>query len=293
MALWKKKKVYAQVFQDGQIKATRKRKTVMAKISDSLQVVPSNYQHIGARENQEDSFVISDFSNSQAVEVNGVLALVADGMGGLAFGEEASRTAAEAFLKIYEERSADEAIRDSLKRALLNANTAVFDLALNGDVEHDLGTTLVASVIYGDELHWISAGDSRIYLYREDDLQQLNTDHTYANYLEDDVANGKLTRQEALEHPERDYLTSYLGLPELKEISLNEKPLKLKAKDKILLCSDGLTNTLPAKRIAELLKSGVTKVAEEVTRAVLMANKPYQDNVTVVVLSVLSLQEDS
>ncbi len=293
MALWKKKKVYAQVFQDDQIKATRKRKTVMAKISDSLQVVPSNYQHIGARENQEDSFVISDFSNSQAVEVNGVLALVADGMGGLAFGEEASRTAAEAFLKIYEERSADEAIWDSLKRALLNANTAVFDLALNGDVEHDLGTTLVASVIYGDELHWISAGDSRIYLYREDDLQQLNTDHTYANYLEDDVANGKLTRQEALEHPERDYLTSYLGLPELKEISLNEKPLKLKAKDKILLCSDGLTNTLPAKRIAELLKSGVTKVAEEVTRAVLMANKPYQDNVTVVVLSVLPLQEDS
>ncbi len=287
MIFGKKKKQEVYIAQAEETKPTKRIKTVVARVSRSLKVIPSNFQHVGARENQEDAFAISDFSNDKFVEYNGILALVADGMGGLDLGEEASSIAAMSFMQIYENRESNESINQTLKRAILVANASVFDLAFDGSAERDLGTTLVAAVIYKEQLYWISAGDSRIYLLRNNNLQQLTRDHIYANYLEDDVTKGKLTSQEALEHPERDYLTSYLGLPDLTEICQNEEPVGLLAGDKILLCSDGLTNTLDEKEILSVLQDSFNNVAEEMVKDVLTKNNPHQDNVTVVVLSVI------
>ncbi len=288
MFFGKKKKQDTYIAQSEETKPTKRKKTVAARVSRALQVIPSNFQHVGARENQEDAFAISDFSNDKFVEDNGILALVADGMGGLELGEEASTVASAAFMKTYENRKVSETIAQTMKRAMLIANTAVFDLAYGQFEEHDLGTTIVAAVIIGNHLHWISAGDSRIYLYRNNSLKQLTRDHIYANYLEDDVTNGRLTAQEALEHPERDYLTSYLGLADLKEICQEEEPLDLLNGDKILLCSDGLTNTLTENEIITVLRNSFNNVAEEMVKEVLTKNNPHQDNVTVVVLSILS-----
>ncbi len=255
----------------------------------SLQVVPANYQHIGARKNQEDSFAFSDLSDEKKVCKNGILALLADGMGGLDRGEEASTLAVKVFLREYGAKKDEETIGECLSRALCVANTAVFDLAFTGAEEDDeLGTTLVAVVIHKDELHWITVGDSRIYLFREGHLQQLNLDHIYANHLMNDVINGKISLKEAEKHPERSYLTSYLGLPELNEVDQNDSPLPLNAGDRILLCSDGLYDTLNESRIAAILESGDTLVAEEMVRDVLSKESRHQDNVTVIVLSIIS-----
>ena len=259
-----------------------------ARAGPLLQVAASFCQHIGARGNQEDTLAVTDFNNSMFVETHGLMALVADGMGGLDYGEEASKAAAAVFLRVFEERDYCESVAQTLKRALLVANAAVFDLAYDGRRELDLGTTLVAAAIYQDQLHWISVGDSRLYLCRQGHLKQLTEDHIYANYLEKDVLSGKITPEEAYGHPERDYLTSYLGLADLTEICQSEEPLKLNPQDKILLCSDGLTNTLSEDEIVQVLKNAQEGVAEDLVKEVLVTNKPHQDNVTVIGLSVFA-----
>lgn len=255
--------------------------------SDSLQVIPSNYQNIGARENQEDSFALSDYRNRQDVEENGVLAVVADGMGGLSDGEEASRVAVQHFIREYTNSNGEELVPGRLNRSVSIANTAVFDLAYNGRDDYDLGTTLVAAAILDDQLYWISVGDSRIYLFRDEELKQLTNDHIYANHLDIDVANGKISRNEANNHPEKDYLTSYLGLPTLPEIDQNFEHLQLKGGDIILLCSDGLYDTLQEHEIASTLKRRTPNIAEELVKIALDKNNKYQDNVTVITLKII------
>ncbi len=251
---------------------------------DSLQVVPSNYQNVGARENQEDSFALSDYRNKQDVEVNGVLAVVADGMGGLSYGEEASRVAVQIFVREYANSSGGESVPGRLNRSISVANTAVFDLAYNGRDDYDLGTTMVAAALFKDQLYWISVGDSRIYLFRDEELKQLSNDHIYANHLEIDVANGKISRDEANNHPEKDYLTSYLGLPSLTEIDQNYEPLQLKGGDIILLCSDGLYDTMQESEIVATLKRRTPNISEELVKTTIEKNNKYQDNVTVITL---------
>lgn len=277
MPIWPTKKI-AKKNEDLEITAVR--------IDPSLKLNPSNFSHIGARENQEDAFAFSDLGNEKLVEECGILAVVADGMGGLDCGEKASQAAVGKFIREHSEKDKKEPAAKFLRRVLTMANTAVYDLAYTGEEEIYIGTTLVAVLILGKEMHWISAGDSRIYLYRKSYLEQLTTDHIYANQLAEKVSNGLISRKEASEHPERNYLTSYLGLPELSEIGQNDKPLLLEAGDKILLCSDGLYDTLTEKEISSVLSKNDINHAEEMVRQTLGKNNTYQDNVTVVILNV-------
>ncbi len=257
-------------------------------VETGLQVIPSNHQHVGARENQEDSFALSDYLNPLDVAENGMLAIVADGMGGLSYGEKASRVAVRNFIREYANSNGEESIPARLNRSLAIANTAVFDLAYNGRDDYDLGTTLVATAVFVDQLFWISVGDSRIYLFRDEELKQLTNDHIYANHLDIDVENGKISRDEANNHPEKDYLTSYLGLPSLSEIDQNYEPLQLKGGDIILLCSDGLYDTLQENEIASILKRRTSNISEELVKTAIENNNKHQDNVTVITLKVIA-----
>lgn len=250
-----------------------------------LHVTPSNHQHIGSRENQEDSFALSDLTDRKLVAESGVLALVADGMGGLALGEEASRVAVQVFLREHLPRESDESVPQRLHRALVTANTAVFDRAYQDGTELELGTTMVATLVHKRELYWISVGDSRIYHLRNNTLTQLTRDHIYKNQLMDDVRKGLLTKAQAESHPEGAYLTSYLGLPALTEINKNSEPLLLEPGDWILLCSDGLYNSLTDEEIKLFLNNTEQTSAENLVKRVLAKNLKYQDNITVVLLS--------
>ena len=260
-------------------------KEVAAHTTEQLKLVPSNCQHIGARKRQEDSFGFTDLGDGLLVKDCGVLAVVADGMGGLAKGDRASQVAVSMFLGEYRKRTEQDPLDQFLHSTVQRSNCAVFDLAYDGEVESELGTTLVAVAVHQGKMHWVSVGDSRIYHYKNKTLIQLNEEHIYANRLKNDVDNGLITEKEANEHPERSYLTSYLGLPELTEIDCSIEPVTLEPGEVVLLCSDGLTNTLNDHEIAETIEQKPENLAEELTQKALAKNKLYQDNITVVAIS--------
>src|ERR1700722_3768542 len=161
-----------------------------------------NSQHIGARQQQQDSFGFSDPSDKAFVRHGGFLGVVADGMGGMSHGQEASMAAVRSFLAAYQAKTPKESVVDALSRSLLEANRAVLGVVQDGS-SAEAGTTLVAAVVLKEELYWISAGDSRIYWLHHNELTRLTADHVYAATLNRDVAQGRISRGEARNHPER------------------------------------------------------------------------------------------
>lgn len=249
------------------------------------EVIPGSAQHIGEREEQQDAFGFSALHDPEAVKRYGMLAVLADGMGGLAMGKEASQLAVQTLLNEYLGKSAGETVPEALEKALREANKAVYELALQHELEWNVGTTLVAAVIKEGMLHWISVGDSRIYLYRDGVLVPLTRDHVYANQLYERVKAGQLTKEEAESHPERHLLTSYLGIPKLDEIDANRKPFHLAAGDWVLLCSDGVYDELSEPLLEVAVRMPPQQAAEFILQYVLALEYPYQDNATIAILA--------
>jgi len=248
-----------------------------------MQVNPGNCQNIGARSSQQDSFGFSDKDDLIFVAHGGVLAVVADGMGGMACGGEASHLAVHVFLQRYMTKLADESVPMALLAALDQANQAVVNLAYQVG-EEDVGSTLVAAVVHGEALHWVSVGDSRLYLLRMGKLTQLTEDHVFAVELDRDAASGVISQEESQYHPERPALTSYLGLPQLDLIDKNPQPFALFNGDHLLLCSDGLYAALEEKEIAACFDGNAQKMAEELVTMILAKERSGQDNLTVAIL---------
>ena len=248
-------------------------------------VIPGNAQHIGARNEQQDSFGFSAFDAAEFVSHAGFLSVVADGMGGLALGKDSSATAVRTFLATYEAKEPAEKIPAVLDRGLHAANRAVNRQAAAAGVEGEAGTTLVAVVIHDGKLYRVAAGDSRIYLYRQGNLRQLTTDYNYGRILDRMVEKGEIGAAEAESHPSRAALTSYLGKAELDDYDQPaDPPLELMPGDKILLASDGLFGFLPEEEIARLLAADPQPAAEALVQATIERQSPYQDNITVAVL---------
>ena len=252
-----------------------------------MNISPGNIQAIGARKEQQDAFGFSDLADGAFVDHGGVLAVVADGMGGLSFGAESSRLAVDAMLREYMAKSHQESVLQALVRALKAANGAVHKMSLEKRAEYDTGSTLVAAVVKEQKLYWISVGDSRLYLLRNGNLTCLTRDHVYANDLAREVQKGIITKEAAATHPERMALTSYLGVPELPEIDRNLQPFALQAGDRIMLCSDGLYGALSEMEMAAGLKrQDPQQAAEALARKVTEKNRPSQDNLTAAILAI-------
>jgi protein phosphatase len=246
-----------------------------------VEVLLDNAQDVGQRGEQQDAFYLSDRDDRAFVRHGGLLALVADGMGGLHGGRAAGAAAALAFGEAYARKDVGEPIPDALLRALAEANAAVVALGHAGRT----GTTLVAAVVHGFHLYWVSVGDSRLYLWRRGDLTQITTDHDHARDLDRAAARGDLSWDEARADPERGALTSFLGLDEIGEADRALRPLRLEPADRVLLCSDGLYRALPDAGLEALLASAPAgQAASALVDAALDQALPGQDNVTAVVL---------
>lgn len=244
---------------------------------------PGNAQHIGARDEQQDSFGFSDPSDPSFISHAGIAAVVADGMGGLANGSAASSTAVKVFLSAYESKGPAEPIPEALLRSLREANRAVAGLSRRPDMK-DLGTTLAAVVMHEDWLYWVSAGDSRVYFYRHGRLIRLTTDHVYANDLDEEVGRGRITREQAMSHPERDALTSYLGLETLPRIDRSVKAFPVNPGDSVLICTDGLYRSLSDEEIAATLQKDARRACDSLVERALSKQNTHQDNITVIAL---------
>lgn len=247
-------------------------------------ISPGNCQHIGSRSSQQDAFGFSDKDDAEFVAHGGVLAVVADGMGGMSNGGQASHLAVRTFLHAYMTKVDNEPVSTAMLRALNEANQSVISLR-HQVAEERVGTTLVAAVAHDNALHWVSVGDSRLYLWRNEQLTQLSQDHIYANDLDRDAANGYISREDAQNHPERPSLTSFLGLDTLELIDHNPLPFPLLAGDRLLLCSDGLYAALEEVEITPLFEPDAQQTAEDLIALVLTKERPNQDNLTVAILA--------
>jgi len=243
-----------------------------------MPLVVESAQHIGSRKEQQDRLGWKPVQG-------GVMAVLADGMGGLAGGAIAAEAAVSAFLA---HEGPETPPAETLNAALFAAGAAVVQSARAHEQEGTMGTTLAAVHATDTELHWCAVGDSPVLFFRNGTLVPLSEPHTLQRHLDAGVKAGLLSPEEAESHPERRALTSFLGQERVAEIEANTEALPLAVGDRIVLCSDGLTDALPPETLTSLLTYTVPDAtAQALVDAALSQKRPRQDNISVVVLSVV------
>jgi protein phosphatase len=205
---------------------------------------------------------------------------VADGMGGAQAGEVAAQIAAEAFESQIDSGGSAE---DRLSRIANEANRRIFELASTDASRSGMGTTLTGALVTDDEVSIVHVGDSRAYLLREGELRQLTRDHSLVEELR---RRGRLTSEEAEEHPQRSIITRALGPDAEVEIDLHSH--QVRSGDIFLICSDGLTSMVREERLrqiivdSESLQDAADGLIEEANR------RGGRDNITVVMFRLAS-----
>lgn len=233
---------------------------------------------MGGRTSQQDCFAVSP---EELMDSHGLLAVVADGMGGLADGDKVSQTAVASLLDGFFSAKGEPA--HILLSLAESANRAVNHM-LGANIGKS-GSTLVAGLLRDGLFHYISVGDSRICLYRDGVLYQLNREHIYRHELSIQAVNGSGTLHEAFTHPKAAGLTSYLGMGQLKYIDIPAQPVAVRPGDKFILMSDGVYNALSNEELSTALTGTAAQAAEEL--GLLIRGKAYQnqDNYTAVILA--------
>jgi len=216
-------------------------------------------------------------NNEDAIVTGRRLVAVADGLGGHAGGELASRLATELVAATFTGGSLDE-----LTTAVRAANFAVWERGSGTAETEGMGTTMVAAgLVDGGSLAVVHAGDSRAYLLRDGALQRLTEDHTVAAQM---VRDGELTEAEAAGHPHRVVLTRALGVSP--EVPLDASSRPVAPGDRLLLCSDGLFNHVPDDELAALAAARTSPQAAVDALLELGLSRGGEDNLSVVVADV-------
>lgn len=250
----------------------------------------------GARSYQEDA-LIADFSNGSELG----FVVLADGMGGHAAGDVASKiVVTEMFTELTfmrtEMEKSNTCICDVLRKAALHANEALKDHVAAYPETKGMGATLVATVIVGGKLYWISIGDSPLFLFRDNVLIQLNEDHSLSRTIDVMVQSGVLSAQDGANHPDRNVLTSVLFGEPIQEIDCPSDPTQLRAGDTLIVASDGL-QFLADVEIEKLLRDRPFCRSSNIAGALMSSlkdqNDPDLDNVSMSVIQVRPSQESA
>ena len=207
-------------------------------------------------------------------------AVVCDGMGGMAAGNVASSSAVEIIAAALEQnlspKSSASFVKNLLKTSIESANARVYDMALANEEMRGMGTTVVATVIVKGTAYFAHAGDSRAYLYSGGQLNQITKDHSIVQTL---IEKGQLTEDEAKNHPNKNIITRALGVASYIDIDFDERAVS--EGDTVLLCTDGLTNSIDDELI--MLATSDNDFDSLAERLVELANQNGgSDNITVV-----------
>jgi serine/threonine protein phosphatase PrpC len=215
-------------------------------------------------------------ANEDSLLSRSPLFVVADGMGGAQAGEVASQLAVEAFKGGLHDPPAPE---EALARLAQDANTRIHERSHSHTEQAGMGTTLTALYVGPEDVAIAHVGDSRAYCWRAGELIRLTEDHSLVDEL---MRQGRLTPEEAEEHPQRSVITRALG-PEL-EVEVDTRTFRARAGDVYLLCSDGLTSMVSEDDVATLLgeHSDLRRAGEALIAAANQAGG--RDNITVVLL---------
>ncbi len=239
-----------------------------------------------ARETNEDAFTIMDLASGKKIDAvredhavdvqeRGVLLALSDGMGGAEAGEVASALVLESLQKALE-REAKGAIHEQLEAAVQRANRNVFFEA-KLENRQGMGATLVALFIRGDEAYIAEVGDSRGYLLRKGRLRQITRDQSLVQLL---VDQGVMTPDEARHSPSKNVILQAMGLA--KDVRVAIARLRLRAGDRFVLCSDGITNPVSDPELQKILTDSEPRAACE-TMIALANDRGGDDNQTAIV----------
>lgn len=241
---------------------------------------------IGARSNQEDSEQ-TNYSN------DGLLLVLADGMGGHEAGEVASSLAVVNFEKAFLNLSQLNA-NQRLIAALQSANDSISNKIDSNPKLDGMGTTLLATYVNGNKLEYVSVGDSPLFLFRDGRLSQVNDDHSMMPVILKSLREGKITEEEAKNHPQRNALRSVVMGEKIEIIDSSKSPTIVKTGDIIVSCSDGL-QTLTNEKIEKILSLNAHQPSSIITSALMDAvkkeRKPKQDNTTIQVAKIISVKD--
>lgn len=232
----------------------------------------------GARDEQQDAFCVTGQSFS------GVLAAVADGMGGLVN----SGAVSQALTAALEDGFAPDPDTSPSRQLLLafQQAQAKVEESLRGSAAQS-GSTLVACLVQNGGLSWLNVGDSRICLWRNGGLIQLNQEHNFHHDLTLLALQGDMELEEADRDPRRESLTSYIGRGFPRSVEWNPEPVRLLPGDQILLMSDGVYRTLAREEIEECLSKNTAREAAQAMNDLIQKRAvPHQDNYTAVVLKI-------
>lgn len=243
--------------------------------SDGITV--GTLQNIGGRPYQEDSSGVANLSD-------GVLTVVADGMGGLSNGDKVSQKIVYTMLGFS--NTLRQGQMDGVLPQMVKGTADVVNRMLGSDGLYKSGSTLMAVLVRGDRFHWIAVGDSHIYLFRDGQLIQLNQEHNRGQDLLRRAIAGELTFDEVRADPKKSGLTSFIGMGELKYVEKSLQSIPLQAGDRIVLMTDGVFNALSDAEIATVLARNpdVKTAAKMMEQGVLAKAAPHQDNFTAVIL---------
>jgi serine/threonine protein phosphatase PrpC len=221
-------------------------------------------------------------ANEDSLLARSPLFVVADGMGGAQAGEVASRIAVESFQAGLEDAAAPELALAALAHT---ANNRIHELSHVNAEQAGMGTTLTAVYVGAEEVAIAHVGDSRAYCFRDGQLQRLTDDHSLVDEL---MRQGRLTPEEALEHPQRSVITRALGPEGMVEV--DTRSVRGRPGDVYLLCSDGLTTMIGEEQIAAVLLAN-PRLRDAGEALITAANEAGgRDNITVVLLRLEDVQ---
>jgi protein phosphatase len=211
-----------------------------------------------------------------AFDADGGFAILADGMGGHNAGDVASRLVVETLTASLRAEVGEAPAR--LKRALVEANRRVHSQA-QAAVEHTgMGATVVAALFTPRRLLVAHVGDARLYRWRAGRLQPLTADHSLVQEL---VASGMLTPEDARRSPHRNVVTRAIGIGPQVAVEVSSHPRR--RGDRLLLCSDGLTDLVDEAAIAAILAAGRPPEATALDLVALANERGGTDNVSVII----------
>lgn len=229
------------------------------------------------RESNQDAYAVGEFPDEVA------WAVVCDGMGGAAGGNIASALAVKVISdKInasYRENMRDSSIKNMLDSALVAANIEVYDMSDAKPELRGMGTTVVCAIVRDGYAFIAHAGDSRAYIFDGEELTQVTTDHSVVQNL---IDKGQITKEQALNHPDKNLITRAIGVD--KNIDIDFDEVELNDNEFLILCTDGLTNYVTDDELIDEVSDG--RYYAFADRLVKKANNNGGgDNITVVAIA--------
>ncbi len=218
------------------------------------------------------------------------LAVIADGMGGHQAGDVASQMATSLLEEKWEQSRklhTPEATETWISNVMIEINASIFQHAQENEECHGMGTTIVVAIVIGDFMTIAHIGDSRCYFYTEEGLKQVTEDHSLVNAL---VQSGQISKDDAISHPRKNVVLRALGTEE--EIDSDVKTLGLEEDDKLLLCTDGLTDKVLDEELFELMQTtdGLYEAGEKM---IALANeRGGEDNISLILFQYTAAEEE-